>query len=285
MIKLLYGLKQELKKTIVSYGFLLCTVIIFGLLFTCHVYFDNFTGKTYSTMECIMKFSREQMRENAEFSSYQIVMRSSGGFFQMFIPIIASFPFIPNFCTERTSGLMRFTISRMGKYRYYIVKFISALLGGGFATSIGYLFYIVVIYWYFPGYSSYHIVIENELTMLIKAVIRVFFFGVVSTLPAFLFASFIKNKYLVTCIPFTLLYLYNIWITKMENNATVNWNETWIDLANILSPKTLSLFPYIVYQGSVSYNIMYSYLLHFGFLIVGFLFFVIIMNRRWDCGE
>lgn len=284
-MKLRYGLKQELKKTVVSYGFLLCTFMAFTLLFCCHVYFDNATGKTYSTIECMMKLSREQMKENMSFSSYNIAMQSKGGFFQMFLPIIASFPFIPNFCAERTSGLMRFTITRMGKYRYYIVKFISALLGGGLAVSLGYIFYVLVVYLFFPSYSSYNMVTENEWMMLIKAVIGMFFFGVVSTLPAFLFASFIKNKYLVTCIPFTLLYLYNIWLTKIETNAMVNYNDVLLNLENILSPKTITLFPYMVYKGNISYNIMWNYLLYFVLLIIGFIAFTVIMNRRWDCGE
>ena len=53
-MRLIYALKQELKKTVVNTGFFVCVLItlILFLLTTCYV--DVNTGKSYSVIETLL---------------------------------------------------------------------------------------------------------------------------------------------------------------------------------------------------------------------------------------
>lgn len=291
-MKIVYGICQEMKKSIISYGFLACVMITWGLLFTVTGYYDTDTGKTYSVLEC-MFMSGKMLHSQAAFSSIQMVSNISGGFFQMFLPIVAAFPFMPNFCTERRSGLIRFTISRMGKWNYYFTKFFSAILSGGLAVVMGYFLYAIVIYLRFPALSSYSadeiervLLGSSELMRFLGSVLGVFLYGMISVLLAFLLASFLKNKYLVTCIPFTLMYIYSIYLDKMATNTFgVEGKEKLYDLQVVLNPQTICNVQSIKTGGQWNDTIIYALVWQGILLVITFLLFAFIMNRRCDSGE
>ena len=291
-MKIIYGICQEMKKSIISYGFLACVMITWGLLFTVTGYYDTGAGKTYSVLECMM-MSKKMINSDYAFSSIQMVSNISGGFFQLFLPIIAAFPFMPNFCTERRSGLIRFTISRMGKWNYYFTKFLSAVLSGGFAVILGYFLYSIVIYLRFPSISSYSsdcidMVLggSSELVIFLEGALGVFLYGMISVLLAFLLASFLKNKYLVTCIPFTLMYIYSIYLEKIAANSFgVEGKEKIYDLQTILNPQTVCMVRFLKTGGQVNKPILYALILQGILMVITFCLFAFIMNRRCDSGE
>jgi len=60
-----------------------------------------------------------------------------------------------SFCTERNSGLMRLTISRTGKARFYISKFLTSFICGGLAALFGAALYGTLVWIIFPSRSSH----------------------------------------------------------------------------------------------------------------------------------
>lgn len=286
-MKTIHTIKIELNKTILNMGFLLAVLITTVLQFTNQIYIDGQTGKTYSTLQVLLNLEPHIIRENPSLSSIMIFSSGLAGYFIMFIPIIAAFPFIPNYCAERNSGLIRLTIQRTGKMRYYAVKFIASLLGGGFAVSLGFALFGIMTYVLFPSINHYGIS-QNDISNMIPGgigmrviliLLGAFIYGAISTVPAFFMASFVKNRYIITCVPFVLVYLYSTSLTKFIFDATACHNEKLIALLNTLKPEqVITLF----FKDSISQN---SFFIDIGFIIVMFILFVLIMNRRRDLGE
>lgn len=286
-MKTIHTIKIELNKTILNMGFLLAVLITTALQFTNQVYIDGQTGKTYSALQLLLDLQPHIIKEDPGLSSIMIFSSGLAGYFIMFIPIIAAFPFIPNFCAERNSGLIRFAIQRTGKVRYYAVKFIASLLGGGFAVSLGFALFGILAYVLFPSINHYGLSQKDISSMIpggigmrvMLILLGAFIYGAVSTIPAFFMASFVKNRYIITCVPFVLVYLYSTSLTKFIFDATACHNEKLITLLNTLKPEQVTT---LFFKDSISRNSLY---IDIGFIIVMFILFVLIMNKRRDLGE
>lgn len=290
-LKFIYTLYQDIKKTLLNYSFVVCIVITTLLCFTASVYTDLETGRNYMVLDVIKDISYEQRLENSAFGFKNIFSCAMSGYLAMFLPIIAAFPFIPNFCSERNSGLIRLTISRTGKYRYYMSKFISALIGGGLAVMLGYLIFGAISLCIFPLPEEYPvdpILMEaglastpDNLKSILdcsKELVGSFIYGAVSTVPAFFFASFIRNRYVITCLPFMLTYFFTTALTKHAQNllAANEWDEA-IKYYSLIPSSLVQIF------GSTHKTLLVSF---YGvFTLVALVGFVVIMNLRTDKGE
>lgn len=289
-----------MKKTLWNPSFLICVFIVTALCFTTAIYTDTNTGQEYTVLDCLTKLSRNQLLADEKFASYNVVMSSIGGYLAMFLPILAAFPFIPNFCSERNSGLIRLTIYRTGKFRYYFSKFISALFGGGLAIMLGYIIYTAMAFALFPSINDYSVKDGMEMmndyagwkTVMAKQLIGSFVYGAVATVPAFIFSSFIKNRYVITCLPFMLSYMYTTAITKITMNL---YNESFAasDAQNFelsaekfkLASKISNFSPKAVINILTAQDKNEIILLNASIVVVGFIIFVVVMNLRLDKGE
>lgn len=286
-MKIIHILKIELWKSIINWGFVFSVLITFCLLFTTQVYTDITDGKTYNVLESYLQLRQDVVYSTPEFASILILQKTLSSYFVMFIPIIAAFPFIPNFCAERNSGLIRYAILRTGKSQYYITKFLSALFSGGFSVLLGYLLFFFVISVTFPSIADYNLPNEllslyigsNILLTIALAVAGVFLYGSISTIPAFLLAAFVKNRYIITCVPFMITYLYSSSLTKLIYDSVLKQNQKQINFYTMLKPESISC---LYRQDNISRNSMLIFLC---FGVACFLIFVLIMNRRRDYGE
>jgi hypothetical protein len=178
-------------------------------------------------------------------------------------------------------------IERTGKMRYYVTKFISALLGGGLAILLGYIIFGIMIALIFPHLSNYTIpegmeymyTTNGVISAILKCLLGVFFYGMASVCPAFLIASFAKNRYIVTCIPFMIVYLYNTSLKKVTYDAMEKGNQS---LANLAYSLRTDVAVWIVNFDKIVRN---SLLINIGFAMISFVAFVIIMEHRRDAGE
>ena len=285
-MKSLKVLRVELKKVIFNWGFVLSIFVTFALLLTTQVYSDS-TGKIYTVLDSLFITKTQLVKDAAEFSSIMILQGAQNSYFGMFVAIIAAFPFIPNFCEERNSGLIRFTIQRTGKLRYYIIKFITALLGGGLSILTGFFLFTLLIVIMFPSIDTYGLT-EEIMQMYTGGLVAqkivllnlgMFVYGCFSTVPAFLMASFVKNRYVITCVPFMLLYLYSSFLTKLLYDGMETRNKKLMELAYTLKPEEVS--------GLVRHDKInqHSIIINTVFTIFSLIIFIIIMNRRLDSGE
>ena len=134
------------------------------------------------------------------------------------MPIIAALPFVTAFCNERNTGSIRLNIVRTGKLRYYIGKFVSAVISAGLAVTLGCAVFVAIVYPIFPTVDdckelSRSFFIEDNFSMATELwhfFSGAFIYGAVSVLPAFFMSSFVKNHYIITCVPFMLAYIQKV---------------------------------------------------------------------------
>ncbi|MBR1764571.1 MAG: hypothetical protein IJ746_04175 [Ruminococcus sp.] len=226
-MKFFHTLKQDLNKTVVNLGFLGAALMTCVLCFTASAYHDLSNDKSYSIFEAFFSFDRKFIESNDSFASYRLFGNGMTGYISMFLPIIVAFPFMVSFCAERNNGLMRFTISRAGKLRYYLSKFSASFLGGGLAVLLGMALFGAIVRITFPTLESYKLdpemlqwtVPDGEAVGVVKILSSSFIYGAFSTLPAFFLSSFCKNPYIITCLPFMLIYVWNTAINKLTMKA------------------------------------------------------------------
>ena len=226
-MKFFHTLKQDLNKTVVNLGFLGAALMTCVLCFTASAYHDLSNDKDYSIFEAFSSFDRKFIETEYGFSSYILFGNGMSGYISMFLPIIVAFPFMVSFCAERNNGLMRFTITRTGKLRYYLSKFLASFLSGGLAVLLGMSVFGIILRFSFPTLESYNLDSETlqwmlpdgEAVGIIKILASSFIYGAFSTLPAFFLSSFCKNPYIITCLPFMLIYVWNTAINKLTIKA------------------------------------------------------------------
>ena len=267
MKKIYYSIIIELKKNIINYGFFMCIIITTILCFTSEIYIDPITGQEYSVIAIIANMNQFS---SADFTAINILHNSVSPYITIFLPVISSIPFISVFCSERISGNMRFVISRISRYKYYISKFISATFIGGFSVMLGFVLYSIIILLLFENNSCC-------ITEIFKIYVGMGIYGMFSVVPAFFISSFVKNKYMICCFPFIVMHFYYTSLSKIQDILISNGRWDIMVKINFLYPSGLKE---IFFNADV-YNLAYNFLL----TIAAFGGFIYIMNRRIDYGQ
>lgn len=283
---MLRALKCDFSKTILNIGFVGAVFVTFILCFSVSAYLD-LNQKSYSVFEVIMSGMQRELTE-IDFSCTRetIFTRCISGYVQLFIPIIVAFPFMTTFCAERNSGLMRFTITRTGKIKYSVSKFISCIFSAGLAVMLGTALFGIVIFFIFPSATE----LGKETTIwlfpkgvavfYLKTIMEYFCYGAISAMPAFFISSFCKNPYIVTCLPFLFVYVWDsildkIWISTLNSD-----NPDLHDKIRCFRPYSIqevfgNEFNQVA-KTALIFNIIY--------VVLFFAAFVFIMNMRKDKG-
>lgn len=295
MVKTLGNYNVNLRKVLTGYGFYVSVAFTILLLALSSIYSTG-NYDSYSAIRVLMEYDRDFMLNDTRLCSYSVVRNSTGGWFSMFIPIISAFAFVPIICDEYDSGSVRFNIFRSSKLRYHISKFIIGSISGGLAVLAGFIVYTVFVYSVFPDISQYspenqsffeqniknsfpHIFEYGYIPLLLLKSLEIFIYGFVSSALAVLFTSFIRNKYLVMCIPFFVKYVVTQTCTKFNFDAMVKQNMGVIKLSNIINPDSvLNLYLYNDYRHII---IIYNIILW----AVLFAVYIVISGKRVDCGE
>lgn len=267
MKKVYYSIIIELRKNIINYGFFMCIIITAILCFTSEIYIDPITGQEYSVIAVITNMNQFS---SDELTAVNILHDSVSPYITIFLPVISSIPFISVFCSERISGNMRFIISRISRYKYYISKFISAAFSGGFSVMLGFILYSSIILLMFENNSC-------SITELLKIYAGMGIYGMFSVAPAFFISSFVKNKYIICCFPFILMHFYYTFLSKIQDILISNDKWDIMVKMSFLYPSGLKE----IFFNTDVYNLAYNFLL----TIAAFGGFVYIMNRRVDYGQ
>ncbi|MBR6046048.1 MAG: ABC transporter permease [Ruminococcus sp.] len=291
-MKFLHTLKQDLNKTIINAGFVGAALISCLLAFTANAYRDDTNDKSYSIFEAFTSFDRKFIESHSDFASVRLFGNGLSGYIMMFLPIIVAFPFMVSFCAERNNGLMRFTISRTGRMRYYLSKFTASFLSGGLAVMIGMMLFGAIVFIAFPPLSQYKLDPETlnwmypdgTLIPSLKYLLAAFVYGAFSTLPAFFLSSFCKNPYIITCLPFMLIYVWNTAINKITLKAFETGDYTVYEKAQSFTPSSPMRIVTMNYsemtpadRNTLIFNGVYLAVMLTGFIVV--------MNLRTDKGS
>ena len=288
-MKLLYSIHTDLKKSIFSLGFIACAAVTAILCMTSNGYHDRSANINYSVFEAILYIDWQTLAENGV-TGINIIKFGLSGYCTMFMPIIAALPFVTAFCNERNTGSIRLNIVRTGKLRYYIGKFISAVISAGLAVTLGCAVFAAIVYPIFPTVDdckemSTSFFIEENFsiaTELWHFFSGAFIYGAVSVLPAFFMSSFVKNHYIITCVPFMLAYIQKVALNKISQAHMTDAPAEGLSIFE----KCSAFYPENITQWYSESSYVPLMLKYNGICIAAALIgFIVIMNLRRDKGE
>ncbi len=209
-MNVLRAVKTDLIKTLLSPYFPICIGIILALMLASNAYYDQLSSKSYTVIESIFRLSFEE-KEALGMYDLTVLGKYGGEWFSSFMPIAVTFAFIPVFSDERKSGNIRFSICRESRFSFCLSKLSSAFISAGLAAALAFLLYAAIVFMLFPAsqdvelaavYMPYGVTVKLALTAA-----KLFLFGGISSMPVLALFSFIKNKYIVMCLPFMLRYI------------------------------------------------------------------------------
>ena len=137
----------------------------------------------------------------------------------MFAPILAALPSIPGFCLERRNGYLRLLLPRCGVTRRCLSLWLSALLSGGLAVTVGYELYGLCCWVLFPGLTAETAqwITVPVWSGILAQLAGAFFFGMVAALLPVLLAGVSKNACFILCTAFALFYTYCNLLDSLSN--------------------------------------------------------------------
>ncbi|MBQ8519623.1 MAG: hypothetical protein IJ455_08510 [Agathobacter sp.] len=225
------------------------------LLLCSVIYTDMMTGETFTYLSL---FYNEDMQARLGYGAISLkdifIGYNLNNYLWMFAPIIVGIPCVLNQRTER------FVLFRGSKNGYFISKYVSNLILGGGILVLAHVIFILTG----MGLVQYLTIVKQmdilpELfwdSYMAQRLWDIFCDGVLNAIPGILLAEFIRNKYLILCVPFVWNYLVDMFL--------MSWIP--LEIRQVLLPEENP----IVYAGV---------LLACGILIK------VVAERRCDCGQ
>lgn len=278
------SLKCDFQKTLISAGFLAAILVTFLLCFTEEVYVDTSDMRKFSALEALFKFDRSFMESKSSFCSLSVFKSALSGYSAMFLPILASFPFVFSQSAERNSGNIRFSIFRAKRLKYYFSKFLCGVISGGICVLLGVALFGIFSFFAFPRLECYpdlpleFYAPDGIFAEIARKLLSAFIYGCVSTIPSFFLSSFCRNRYIILCVPFLMRFMQDTTIKKIIVNTHDNNIYQTVFPFQCYAP---SQIPYLE-VGEALYSTVAVLVISAALMLCGY---IIIMERRTDKGD
>lgn len=223
-------IKLECKKAIHNKFFLLAVLI--GIAITFLSFFpmlESYTADLRSHQQISAEFGpRNPLMPMETLFNHWIggepYTPGSADYFFLF-PLLVSIPYGWSYCAERRSGYEKNMVIRAGKTRYYLSKYIALFLSGGLTMGIPLLFNFLLTAMFIPAVmpdpsymTAYGIGASSFLSMFFYShpfvyvflyLLIDFLFGGWIACLCFAVSPFVKNRVVVTLLPFFILLGFN----------------------------------------------------------------------------
>lgn len=278
------SLKCDFQKTLISAGFLAAILVTFLLCFTEDVYVDTSDMRKFSALEALFKFDRSFMESKSSFCSLSVFKSALSGYSAMFLPILASFPFVFSQSAERNSGNIRFSIFRAKRLKYYFSKFLCGVISGGICVLLGIALFGIFSFFAFPRLECYpdlpleFYAPDGIFTEIARKLLSAFIYGCVSTIPSFFLSSFCRNRYIILCVPFLTRFMQDTATKKIIVGTYDNNVYQRVFPFQCYAP---SQIPYLE-AGPMLYSTIAVAAISAVLMLCGY---IIIMERRTDKGD
>lgn len=281
----------QFRKLLTGYGFYVCVLLIAVMYLAEAVYADNLTGKSYSMFEAMFAFSWKEMLSRTELCTVRLMQNTT--WISQFLFAAAAFVFVPLYSEEAESGNIRYAVSRSDKKSFFAARYICACLGSGLAVCVGYLITLGLIWLSFPSPNYFAGEYREQLLMMLPAgsnfvtchlidMVQLFLYGISAGVLAAVCSIWIRNKYLGICIPLFLGYGFTRVCIGLSLKAYEDFEHINYGLANgmaVISPTALLQ---VFGTSQMKWQIL---LFHGGMAAAGLFVYVIVQDRRFDCGE
>lgn len=292
----------SLRRTLGSAAFWYCVLAAAVLYFTAIIGYDFETGDDLMIAQLL--FRSGDVRNNAAYSAFGVFVSGRNTGLALFVPVIAAFPYVTLLCNERASQSARLAIIRAGKPQYTLGSVFGAAVSGGLTMLFGYALFGIAVWLLFPHLSDYPLehaagfigtliwsqpqwfaeaaANGNLLLPALSRLTEVFLWGALYSLPALALSAFVRNPYVVICVPFFLTYVHHrvtLSLTALVYSDFEHINEPLARALALTSPAAIErLFSY-----GKDAPLVLTVHLAFGCVLGSVC--CIIMNGRTDCGE
>lgn len=303
-MRLIRYIGVNLRRTLGSNTFWYCVLASFALCFTAVIVKDPKNQDDLMILQLL--FRREMIMTDFKLNAWNVFCSAGcGTWFAMFTPILSAFPFVPTIINNRITQSARFTISRIGKRRYQVGNICTTFLCGGLGVALGYALFGIVVWLLFPSINAYS---EQEVAIFLESLTwekpawyadafakqqyllpiivqlgQMFLYSGCNSLLALLFSAFVKNPYIVLCMPFFIFYGWSQINMRLSLKAYAdfeNINQSLSKFTTMTNPVALASL--------INYSNDYQALvlgIDLGFALLLCVAYYLIANRRVDCGE
>ena len=245
-----------LKRIFTSKTYWLSVMAAILLLLCSIVYIEPFTGEKYTFVSLFYDATVKEALECGSISMNGIILGYDTSYLWMFCPIIVGIPCVILNKTER------FVLFRTSKNKYLFSKYLSSLFSSGLIILVAYIVF---------GSLSMMVAKENMWDeYLARKLLSVFCLGVISALPSLALSEFVRNKYLILCIPFVLNYFMYTFLGNIIS----------YDISKYIAPNTYQ----ILFLHDKDMVIPCSVIL-FVLILACAVLKKLLMEGRCDCGQ
>lgn len=266
--RMIFSVWQELYKIVTNYTFLISVAGLAVIILSGTIVTEVSTFKDYNVFQLafMQEEKKKEMIEMYALTYERIFCMGTQGYLWMFSSVFVSAPFVVLMCSAKKNSNIRFELFRSGKTEYILGKLFSSIICGGLVMSLSYALFSVFIHFILPS--------GNTLGTLdyVKRFTEMFFYGMTSTWITYMLSGFMRNKYLVLCIPFMINYFLK---TQLSRGKFIGNKIAFV--VNPTSPSYL-----FSAEGSMKNWILIFWA---GAFIAGTVFYRFALERRCDCGE
>lgn len=244
-----------LKRILGDKSFYICLLLIFAICFTASADYDFDKNQSLSVWDLLIDTQRIYTGD-ISFSACVLSGLKGGSWLNMFLPLLLPLCFVNALCDDKKSGFIRYEIIRTGNRRLKCSKFISAVLASGICCLIGYFLYVLVVVIRFPHIEAYdaeslsYRLIGIRMSLFDSVgilgvylinMLDMFVYGIVMSIFSLIVTAYTENKYLICCIPFTVVYgltQLGSWLIGLAVQNPENTDMVLLTIGNTVSPLT-----------------------------------------------
>lgn len=212
-------------RTVKSWLFVVCVVFMAVMNFTSVCYVNEY-GRQYSVIEILFMENYKEVALMNGVSWDSLWRQPLGTYVAMFAPVVSIFPFLNRFWNEKMCGYILFVESRVGRKKYLIFQIVDAWISSGLVVMLGTLVFDVSLVFFFYGSDS----VLQSYGLIVSCVEKgalLFLYGAVIGTPSLLLSACLKNRYVISCIPFALIYLYDLVVGRWEGKGFSSLSLTY----------------------------------------------------------
>ena len=186
--------------------------------------YANESGKEYSLWDLFFEGQMRQIFLENDITFESLITNPISIFMAMFMPILVIFPFLNVFWNEKMTNNYLFRQARIGVRKYIVGSMAEAVLSSGLLAVLGRFLYEGILFVIFTSMGKMPIFLQI-VPLLLRKGIRFFFYGCLVCIPVLFFTALLKNRYIILCMPFILIYLYDL---LLRNRNIAIWETTGI---------------------------------------------------------
>ncbi|MBD5542888.1 MAG: hypothetical protein HDR01_01245 [Lachnospiraceae bacterium] len=163
----------------------------------------------------------QQIKNSNGYVHYFFWNSAFGGMCRTYLlPVFATLPFAASFCKERKNNAIAFIVSREGRKKYCLVKYLVNMLSGGFVVAIGTAILLFMLLLMFPMTGSdyqdvttadmFHAwaAVNSPMQYCIVEIVLGFCRGIIWSSVALLISLYVNDSFVVTASPYLFSYVF-----------------------------------------------------------------------------